>query len=1583
MSGSSEKIDYESRLKRAMQMLQQMRSKLEVYERTGKEPLAVVGMACRFPGGAHSPDAFWELMQRGTDAIRRVPEDRWDADAYYDPDPDAPGKMVTRYGGFLDTVDRFDPQFFGITPREAQSMDPQQLLLLEVTWEALENALIAPERLMGTKTGVFMGMAGHDHSLLQMRYGDPDLIDAYFATGNAASAAAGRLSYTLGLRGPNLAVDTACSSSLVAVHLACQSLRAGECDVALAGAVNVILVPEVTVNFSKARMIAPDGRCKTFDASANGFIRGEGCGVVVLKRLSDAVADGDTVYALIRGSAVNQDGRSSGLTVPNGPAQQDVIRDALANAGVDPLEVGYVEAHGTGTSLGDPIEVNALAEVLGKGRPADRRLRIGSVKTNLGHLEAAAGLAGLIKTILSLHHQELPPHLHFTSPSPHIPWARIPIEVPTVRTPWPRGSTKRIAGVSSFGFSGTNAHVILEEAPEPQAPAAALEPAAHVLTLSAKTEQALEGLFSRYAQHLSQPTQASLAELCHSARVGRAHLPHRASVVATSREQMTARLAQLAAGERPAGAHVGATAGGAVRSKVAFLFTGQGSQYVGMGRRLYETQPVFRDALQRCDALLRPMLDRPLLSILYPEAGQDSVLDETAYTQPALFALGYALSELWRSLGIVPSVVVGHSVGEYTAACVAGLFSLEDGLRLITERGRLMQALPGQGAMAAVFADEARVARAIAPHAKSISIAAINGPSETVISGEHAALLSLVEGFRAEGLRVQELKVSHAFHSPQMDSILDRFEQVARSVSFSPPRCPLISSVSGQLAGTEMSEPGYWRRQVREPVRFSAALRSMEAQGPLLFVEIGPSPVLLGMAARCLPEQAQRASLPSLRRDRDDREQFLESLGGLYVHGAAVDWSGLDEGAPRRRVPLPNYPFSNQPYRASRPVAGVRKPMPRGDTSPAEASRSDWLHEVAWRALPTGAGTPPRGHWVLFADRGGVAVRLSERLTAGGHSCTLVHPDNGWDDTNPREVRIDPTSSEQVTRLLRAASAGPNPFRGIVHLWSLDAGEPTRADALLAAQERLCGSTLLIVQGLATLETASPPRLHLVTRGARATGLEGAAPAQAPLWGLGSVIRLERPELRCINVDLEPVAGPDDASALLDVLGATDTEEQIALRQGGRQVPRLVRAAPVTSAPLTIRSSATYLITGGLGGLGLVMARWLVERGARHLVLLGRGAPSGDTLAVIQALEGTGARVRVLQADVAREEDVRRAFAEVRDTMPALAGVVHSAGVLRDGLLEGQRWADFAEVMAPKLAGALHLHELTRELPLDFFALFSSAWSLLGSPGQGSYVAANTYLDALAHHRRALGLPAVSIHWGPWADVGMSARVKGDARSRLQAFGVGTLSAESVAPLLDRLLSASSPEVVVLPVHWPRFLEQFAPGGAPRLLAEVTQEAAPTGAETPSRSEFLDRLMRAPSSAQRELLAAHLQHEVARVMRLEPPALPGRNHRLFDLGLDSLMAVELKNRLQASLGRPLPVSTLFNYPTIEALTEHLAGQFVSAAPPAEVQPTEVAPQAPEPDAAALEDVEQLSEDELDSMLLQLANKHLKEGPLTR
>ncbi len=1528
------------------------------------EPIAIIGIGCRFPG-AKDPESFWQLLRNGVDAIAEVPKERWDIDTFYDPEPGTPGKMSTRWGGFLDQVDQFDPSFFGISPREVERMDPQQRLVLEVAWEALENAGCAPDKLSGSQTGVFIGIGNYDYCRLLAK--DLARVNAYDGTGNTLCIAANRLSYILNLRGPSVVTETACSSSLVALHFACRSLQSAESNLCLVGGVSLTLSPEPTITYSHARMMAADGRCKTFDASADGYVRGEGCGVVVLKRLSDAKRDGDNIQAIIKGSAVNQDGLSNGLTAPNGPSQQAVIRQALENAGVAPAQISYVEAHGTGTPLGDPIEVKSLKTVLMQGREPDQPCWIGSVKTNIGHLEAASGIAGIIKVVLSLQHREIPPHLHLNQLNPYISLEGTTFSIPTECQPWSAG-TERLAGVSAFGFGGTNCHVILEEAPADFSLPKSIERPLHLLTLSAKSEKALQELAQSYVDFLVTHPGTSLADVCFTANTGRSHFDHRLAVLAESTVQLHEHLEAFGSGRD---AIVSGQVNSKKRQKIAFLFTGQGSQYLGMGHQLYETQPIFRQTLDHCDKILRPYLEQPLLSVLYPEAGI-TPLDETAYTQPALFALEYALFQLWHSWGIEPAVVMGHSVGEYVAACVAGVFSLEDGLKLIAERARLMQALPQEGEMVAVFANEAQVATAIQPYAQEVAIAAING-SHIVISGQRDCVQAAIASL-PEGVRTKKLQVSHAFHSPLMEPMLAAFERVCADVAYSPPRLKLISNVTGAIATDEIATPEYWCRHVRQPVRFAASMDTLDQQGYELFVEIGPKPILLGMARQCLPEKIG-IWLPSLYQGQQDWQQILQSLAALYVRGVPVDWSGFDREYPRCRLQLPTYPFQRQRYWVELAENGhltadlspenaqssMIKLLSQGNTQQlvqrleitGELSKDelkllpkllevlvkqqqqalsfkDWFYEVEWQPKPRQLTTTEEngfhepGSWLIFADMGGVGQALAKLLQERGHRCILVYPGDTYQNKDGA-WSVNPSNPADFERLFQEIGTLERPLQQVVHLWSLEAELATELtiSSLEQAQALGVGSVLHLLQALVKHKESILPRLWLVTQGAVPVGSSLPSVAQAPLWGLGKVVALEHPELWGGMLDLAPESTEDEATKLLAEIEDSQEEDHLAFRDGNRYVARLVRKQLPESQGVAFQSDGTYLITGGLGALGLSVAQWMVEQGARQLVLTSRRGASSEVQETLSQLEQAGAKVLVAQADVSNEGDMVRVLAEVKASMPPLRGIVHAAGVPGYEAIKDMELNTLESMLRPKVVGTWILHQLTQEIKLDFFVSFSSIASVWGSKGQAHYAAANHFLDVLAHYRHRLGLPALSVNWGPWAGGGMALA---EFQTFLTRMGVAGLEPEQAISALGYLLGTNSVQTTVANVDWSLFKGLYEARGKGALLEQIEGQSQKAVEQSGQRSEVLQQLETAAVSDRHSLLITYLQGEVAKVLRLSQ--LPDPQQGLFDLGMDSLMAVELVSLIRSQLQVELPVREFLEASNIILLAALLLKQLI-------------------------------------------------------
>ncbi|NEQ49336.1 MAG: type I polyketide synthase [Leptolyngbya sp. SIO3F4] len=1533
------------------------------------EPIAIIGMGCRFPGG-RNPTEYWQLLHRGEDAISEVPTSRWSLDDLYNPEPGTPGKISTRYGGFLDQIDHFDPHFFGISPREAERIDPQQRLLLEVAWEALENAAIAPDSLSHSPTGVFIGCGNFDYGILLAQ--DRERISAYDGTGSTLGIVANRLSYLLNLRGPSLSLETACSSSLVAVHVACQSLRSGETNLALVGAVSLMLSPEQTIAYSQARMMAADSRCKTFDASADGYVRGEGCGMVVLKRLTDALQDGDLIQAVIRGSAVNQDGLSNGLTAPNGPSQQAVIRQALKNAGVEPAQVSYVEAHGTGTSLGDPIEMRSLKAVLMHARQPDQPCWIGSVKTNIGHLEAAAGMASLIKVILTLKHQEIPPHLHLKTLNPLIDLSETPFAIPTQCQPWVVKTGTRIAGISAFGFGGTNAHVIVE-APPPlpcyHSPVSAIADSLHLVTLSAQTESALRETVKQYAKHIAEHPHLPLADISATTHQGRNHFDHRLALLATSATQLKKQLQVWSQGN---------TQGAIQRQisrrqppKLAFLFTGQGSQYIGMGRQLYETQPVFRQALQACDQLLQEQLHPSLLSVLYPENGTGKLLQQTAYTQPAIFAIAYGLYLLWQSWGIHPKIVMGHSVGEYAAACVAGIFSWEDGLRLIAERGRLMQALPTDGGMIAVLASAEDIQTKIAALDGQVAIAAFNGPKSVVLSGRQTVLNDLATDLTATGIRVKPLEVSHAFHSPLMEPMTEAFHQVAKSISYAKPCLPIISTVTGQVITDAMANADYWCRQILQPVRFDQAMVNLMSQGYQGLLEIGAKPVLLSMGRQCVSasEANKTAWLPSLRPEQPDKQTLLYSLGELYVRGAKIDWQGVDP-IPVQRVPLPTYPFERQRYwldSAPKPAplpisqqSAVLSLLANGKITqltttlqsqlalPPDESKvlpkvlealvqqhrqqaavmapSESLYAVEWQkqSLPTVVSSEVEAvnSWVILTDQQGIGQQLAQQLQEQGAIVAVVYPGDEYRQLGPLTWEVNPIN-DATTVLQAIAQKLPGPRR-VLHLWALDMPTDIRHSERESICQQGCGSLLRWVQAI-TKYQENNWQLWLITQGATPAAATLTNLAATTLWGMGQVIALEHPDLMGGLIDLPPQPTTSDLERLLADIQFTSGEDRIAYRYGQRYVARLTTCHPqMMSHTPPITSMGTYWITGGLGALGLKLAGWLVSQGARHLVLSGRRVPTMEAATTIHQLRQHGATVISLTADVTNESDLKQVLEVIRTTLPPLRGVIHAAGTVSYETLNSLTWEKFSTVLQPKVIGVWLLHNLTEAMDLDYFIVFSSIASVWGSAGQAHYAAANAFLDGLAHYRQQQNQPGLSVNWGPWDGGGMTTP---EAQAKLMEMGIMPLVPDQALANLAQLLQQSKPQMTVANVQWSRFRAVYELRRSAPLLDQMPLMAlddsttVPETSASPVLRQRLEEIL--PLAARREQLVAALQTEVGQVLGLSTDRVADVNSGFFDMGMDSLMAIDLKNRLEGTLGVNLPGTLIFECPTIIHLADHL------------------------------------------------------------
>ena len=1445
---------------------------------TLNEPIAIIGLGCRLPGDIHGPDALWDFLAAGRSAVGTVPDGRWQAFDDGTPQTGAALAHTTQWGSFLNDIDAFDAEYFSITPREADRIDPQQRLLLEVAVEAFEHAGIPAETLQRSQTGVFVGSCVSEYGYLASR--DLSKIDAWTGTGGALSIIANRLSYFLDLRGPSLTVDTACSSSLVAVHLACQSLRTGQSELAVAAGVNLILSPVVTRSFDAAEAMSPTGACHAFDAAADGFVRGEGCGVAVLKRLSDAIRDGDQVLAVVRGSAVNQDGRSNGLMAPNPTAQAAVLRAACTDAGIQPLEIDYVEAHGTGTLLGDPIEARALGAVYGRGRQPDAPLLAGAVKTNLGHLEAAAGIVGLIKATLAVQHGTIPANLHFDTPNSHIPFDQLRLKVVAEATDWPATGRPRLAGVSSFGFGGTNAHIVLEQAPEMSEPEPAKISPVSTLVVSGKSTERMAEMATTLVDWMTAAgAEVPLADIAHTLNHHRTHHTIFGTVCATDRDEAVAGLRALAAGQPATGVvgpHPGECGSGTV-----FVYSGQGSQWVGMGRQLLADEPVFAAAVAELEPDFVAQLGFSLRDVL----ANGEPVEGSVRVQSVLVGIQLALTALWRSYGVEPDAVIGHSMGEVSAAVVAGVLSPAEGLRVIASRSRLMAQLVEKGAVALLELDAPGTEALIADY-PGVTVAVYSSPRQTVVAGPTEAVDAVIAAARERNVFARRVNMEVASHTAMMDPILAELRTELASLAPQVPRIPVFSTVD-QADPAALFGADHWVANVRNPVRFSQAIAAAGANH-CTFIEISPHPVLIKAMSDTLDHpdtgNAHHHSLGTLQRDAHDTVAFHTNLNATHTARAP-----LGEHPPEPHPGIPTTPWRHTRHwidmAPALPTAGFggssrsgRRPL-RPEDSPVPA---DWLYEPTWQVRPLPAAAAGiAGPWLVIGD-----ADLGTELGRGLAHC-----------------------SERAA--LRAA---------LTEVDNVAFAPPSTGTLLdIGSAYDLFNEARALVEELISM--ASPPRLFVVTRNAQPVNEGDRANAtHAVLWGLGRTLALEHPEIWAGVIDIdESMPAALTARRVLAEAHAGDGEDQVVYRAGARHVPRLEHIAPWSAPTEVIGTDTSHLVIGATGHIGPHLIQQLADMGAGTIVAVSRN-PGGKLDELAQRLSLAGTTLIEVAADATDEVAMSTLFERFGSDLPALEGIYLAAFAGGPVALSGMTDEDVATMFRPKLDALGVLHALSLKRDIRHFVLFSSISGLLGSRWLAHYTATSTFLDTFAYARRNLGLPATTVNWGLWKSL---ADLQSDTSQVTSDSGLVPMSDEVAIRALSMLMGPDAPvRSAVVDADWPLLAAAYRTRGALRIVDDVLERDAAAGADAPE-SEFLKSLRECAPEDRRELLAEHILSTASAVIGLAPGDRLDPEAGFFQLGMDSLMSVTLQRTLSAGLGIDLPAAFIYENPTISSLTEAL------------------------------------------------------------
>ncbi|MDT5062901.1 MAG: hypothetical protein QOH63_3360 [Acidobacteriota bacterium] len=1550
--------------------------------------IAIVGMSGRFPG-AKNIDEFWQNLRDGVESISFFTDEELRAAGIDEETLSEPGYV--KAAGALDGIELFDASFFGFNPREAEVLDPQQRIFLECAWESLEHAGYDPETYPGL-IGVYAGASMS--SYLYNVYSNPEIVgligDFQVQLGNDKDNLPTSVSYKLNLKGPSIAIQTACSTSLVAVSVACQSLLSYQCDMALAGGVRIALPQPAGYFYQEGGIMSPDGHCRAFDAQAGGTVGGNGIGIVVLKRLTDALTDGDCIHAIIKGTAINNDGSLKvGYTAPSIEGQAQVITMAQAAGEIDPRTITYIEAHGTGTDLGDPIEVAALTQAFRAGTDQKGFCALGSLKTSVGHLDTAAGVAGLIKTVMALKHKAIPPSLHYVEPNPRIDFANSPFYVNAQLSEWKTNGHPRRAGINSFGIGGTNAHVILEEAPLVETSHHSRPE--HLLLLSAKTDAALETATTNLLEHFKQHPDLNPADAAYTLQVGRRAFDRRRMLVCRDVDDAVSAL------ERLDPARVLTSRQESTERPVTFMFSGQGTQYVNMALGLYEQEPVFRDCVDACATLLMPHLGLDLRTVLYPRAEEIEEaarqLQQTSLAQPALFTIEYALAGLWMEWGVRPAAMIGHSLGEYVAACLAGVFSLEDALALVAARGRLMQEMPA-GAMLAVTLPEQEVRAFLNGR---LSLAAVNAANMCVVSGPMDAVQEFETELTRKGLASQRLHTSHAFHSEMMQPMLDSFVEQFNFVRLQAPQMPYVSNLTGTwITAAEATDPDYWARHLRQTVRFAEGLEQL-LSGEGILLEVGPGQTLCGLAKQQNGKSARQILLSSLRHphDRQDDERFLlNTLGRLWLSGVEVDWPGFHKDARPLRTPLPTYPFERHRYW----VELQNEVAPDSSSLEAQLEKNpdiaDWFYLPSWKRsappelLQTNSSTQER-RWLLFTDACGVGAHLAERLERAGKEVFTVAAGDQFAKHGERAYTVNPRERADYDALLKELHAQNRLPEVIVHLWNVTTEDAAQneLDSFEKFQALGFNSLLFLAQALGEQPDATQLKIAVVSNQLQAvTGEETLCPSKATLLGPCKVIPEEYTQIVCRSIDVElPRAGIQPESKLLDQLLAElyiDTSDSVVAYRGQHrwvQTFEAVRLAEALNPNLRLRERGVYLITGGLGGIGLTLAEHLAQTVRAKLVLLGRSSfparedwgswleahTGGDrvslTIGKLQALEEWGAEVFVAAADVADMDAMREVVKSAAARFGQINGVIHSAGVAGGRMIQLQTPEEAARVLSPKAQGTLVLHSVLKDEGLDFFVLCSSLSSILGALGQVDYCAANAFLDAFAQHANSPGgNRVVSVNWDTWQKVGMAVNTivpRDMEEMRAESLKQGILPTEGVEAL-TRILSTTLAQVAVSTTSLPALMERDrdeAASGADEMEEEEEQAASvkPLYARPALGNDYV-----APRDEVEQNLASTWQ----KLLGVEQV---GIHDNFFELGGHSLLALQLISRLRESFHIEMSVRHLFDAPTIAELASVIA------------QTREQASEDTDRIAEMLKLVEGLSENEIQKLLSE--HKDSREG----